>query len=151
MAKARTEYVCKSCGARATRWSGRCPGCEEWNTLEERVSRATAAVGVASRPRLAAAGGVARPVRLTEIDVADVDRLPVGIAELDRVLGGGIVPGSLVLVGGDPGVGKSTLFVQACDSAATAHGPVLYVSGEESLSQIGLRARRLGLGAKDLL
>src|SRR5436853_7829755 len=92
MAKARTEYVCKSCGAKATRWSGRCPGCEEWNTLEERVTRATATVGVASRPRLAAAGGAVRPLRLGEIDVADVDRLPVGIAELGRVRCGVIVP-----------------------------------------------------------
>src|SRR4051794_14848125 len=152
MPKARTEYICKACGAKATRWSGRCPGCEEWNTLEERVTRAPATASVAARPRLAVAPGASlRPLRLSEIDVADFDRLPVGIAELDRVLGGGVVPGSLVLVGGDPGVGKSTLFVQACDSAAQRHGPVLYVSGEESLAQIGLRARRLGLDAHDLL
>src|SRR2546423_14390950 len=97
MAKARTEYVCKSCGAKATRWSGRCPGCEEWNTLEERVTRATAAVGVASRPRLATAGGVARPLRLGAIDVAGFDRRPVGPAEPDRGVGGGGVAGSLAL------------------------------------------------------
>src|SRR4051812_17843895 len=119
MPKTRTEYVCKSCGAKATRWSGRCPGCDEWNTLEERVSGVAVATATAARARLAPAGaGAGRPLRLSEIDVADVDRHPVGITELDRVLGGGIVPGSLVLVGGDPGVGKSTLFVQACDSAA---------------------------------
>src|SRR5436190_13567771 len=152
MAKARTEFVCRACGAKSSRWAGRCPGCEEWNTLEERVTRVATASSTASRPRLAIApGGAPRPVRLNEIDVADFDRLPVGITEFDRVLGGGIVPGSLVLIGGDPGVGKSTLMVQACDMAARAHGTVLYISGEESLAQIGLRARRLGLGADDLM
>jgi DNA repair protein RadA/Sms len=98
-----------------------------------------------------AGGGIARPLRLDEIDVADFDRLAVGIEEFGRVLGGGIVPGSLVLIGGDPGVGKSTLLAQVCDQVAKLNGPALYVSGEESLAQVGLRARRLGLDAKDLL
>jgi DNA repair protein RadA/Sms len=92
-----------------------------------------------------------RPLRLDEIDVADFDRLAVGIQEFGRVLGGGIVPGSLVLIGGDPGVGKCTLLAQVCDEVAKLNGPALYISGEESLAQIGLRARRLGLGHKDLL
>src|SRR6186997_2123132 len=114
MAKTRTEYVCRECGAKSSRWEGRCPGCSAWNTLEERVTR-VATASTASRPRLAVApGGTPSPVRLNQIDAADFDRLPVGIAEFDRVLGGGIVPGSLVLIGGDPGVGKSTLMVQAC-------------------------------------
>lgn len=154
MAKARTEYVCRECGARAVRWSGRCPECQAWSTLEEKVVRATAtAVSVGARPRVAVApgGGSPRPLRLHEIDVADFDRLPVGIEEFGRVLGGGIVRGSLVLIGGDPGVGKSTLLVQVCDEVAKRNGTVLYLSGEESLAQIGLRARRLGLDAKDLL
>src|SRR5918998_93429 len=157
MAKARTEYVCRECGARAVRWSGRCPECQAWSTLEEKVVRASsaAAANPAARPRMAVMPGVgsgpARPVRLAEIDVADFDRLPVGIEEFGRVLGGGIVRGSLVLIGGDPGVGKSTLLVQVSDLVARASGPVLYVSGEESLAQIGLRARRLGLDANDLL
>jgi DNA repair protein RadA/Sms len=106
-------------------------------------------VSVAAGP---GAGGVAsRPLRLDEIDVADFDRLAVGIEEFVRVLGGGIVPGSLVLIGGDPGVGKSTLLAQVCDEVAKLNGPALYISGEESLAQIGLRARRLGLGHKELL
>ncbi len=152
MPKARTEYVCKACGAKATRWSGRCPSCEEWNTLEERVTRAVATAGPAARARVPMApGGPTRAVRLSEIDVAEFDRLPVGTQEFGRVLGGGIVRGSLVLIGGDPGVGKSTLLVQICDEVAQTSGPVLYVSGEESLAQIGMRARRLGLGAQDLL
>ncbi|MGE3270432.1 MAG: DNA repair protein RadA [Chloroflexota bacterium] len=154
MAKARTEYVCRECGAKAVRWSGRCPECQAWSTLDERVVRATAASSaVSGRPRVAVApsGVVSRPLRLSEIDVADVDRLAVGIDEFGRVLGGGVVPGSLVLIGGDPGVGKSTLLAQVCDEVAKRNGPVLYISGEESLAQIGLRARRLGLGAQDLL
>ncbi|HZO05188.1 MAG TPA: DNA repair protein RadA [Solirubrobacterales bacterium] len=156
MAKARTEYVCRECGAKAVRWSGRCPECQAWSTLEEKVVRATPAVSAnpAARPRMAVVpgvGGAARPLRLAEIDVNDFDRLPVGIEEFGRVLGGGIVRGSLVLIGGDPGVGKSTLLAQVCDEVAKRNGPALYISGEESLAQIGLRARRLGLDAKDLL
>ena len=156
MAKARTEYVCRECGAKAVRWSGRCPECQAWSTLEEKIVRATATATAnpAARPRLAVAPGIgvgARPLRLAEIDVADFDRLSVGIEEFGRVLGGGIVRGSLVLIGGDPGVGKSTLLAQVCDEVAKRNGPALYVSGEESLAQIGLRARRLGLDAKDLL
>lgn len=152
MPKTRTEYVCRACGAKAPRWLGRCPECEGWNTLDERVVRAAPAASTAARPRVTIAPGAAlRPLRLDEIDVADFDRLPVSIEEFGRVLGGGIVRGSLVLIGGDPGVGKSTLLVQVGDAVAQRNGPVLYVSGEESLAQIGLRARRLGLAAKELL
>ena len=156
MAKARTEYVCRECGAKAVRWSGRCPECQAWSTLDEKVVRATAAAvsSAGSRPRQVAVpgiGGSTRPLRLAEIDIAELDRLPVGIEEFGRVLGGGIVRGSLVLIGGDPGVGKSTLLVQVCDEVAKRNGSVLYISGEESLAQIALRARRLGLGAADLL
>jgi DNA repair protein RadA/Sms len=155
LAKARTEYVCRECGAKAARWSGRCAECQAWNTLDERVVRVPA-TSPAARPRAVAAvsgglGGAARPLRLDEIDVADFERLSVGIEEFGRVLGGGIVPGSLVLIGGDPGVGKSTLLAQVCDAVAKRNGPALYVSGEESLAQIGLRARRLGLDAKEML
>ncbi len=151
MAKARTQYVCRECEARTPRWLGRCPECEGWNTLEERVERSTAA-GSNARPRaLLPAGAATRPVRLRDIEAADFDRLAVGLDEFSRVLGGGIVRGSLVLIGGDPGVGKSTLLVQVSDLVARQAGPVLYVSGEESLGQIGMRARRLGLDAPDLL
>ncbi len=152
MAKTRVEYVCKACGAKAPRWLGRCPECEGWNTLEERVARpAVAAVPSRPKPALGPSVGMGvRPVRLHEIEAADFDRLPVPMEEFSRVLGGGIVRGSLVLIGGDPGVGKSTLLVQVSDLVARASGPVLYVSGEESLAQIGLRARRLGLDAPDL-
>ena len=133
MAKARTEYVCRECGAKSARWAGRCPECQAWNTLDERVVRATATASPSARPRVAVApgsgsAGIARPLRLDEIDVADFDRLAVGIEEFGRVLGGGIVPGSLVLIGGDPGVGKSTLLAQVCDQVAKRNGPALYVS-----------------------
>src|SRR3954451_6605897 len=152
MAKARIEYVCRECGAKSARWSGRCPECQAWNTLDERVVRATVAAVPAARARgVVAPGGSSRPVRLADIDVTDFDRLAVGIEEFGRVLGGGVVPGSLVLIGGDPGVGKSTLLAQVCDEVAKRNGPALYISGEESLAQIGLRARRLGLGDKNLL
>src|SRR5919107_617356 len=153
MAKARTEYVCRECGAKSVRWAGRCPECQAWNTRDERVVRAATSSGggSASRTRLTAPMTATRPLRLAEIDVTDFDRVPVGIEEFGRVLGGGIVRGSLVLIGGDPGVGKSTLLAQVCDEVAKLNGPALYISGEESLAQIGLRARRLGLGDKNLL
>src|SRR5918911_63275 len=149
MARVRTEYVCQQCGARAPKWMGRCPDCGEWNSLLESLEPSAAAgraVRTAPAPR-----GPARAVRLGEIDAADFDRLPLPMAEFSRVLGGGIVKGSLVLIGGDPGVGKSTLLMQVADQAARLAGPVLYVSGEESLAQVGMRARRLGLDAPELM
>jgi DNA repair protein RadA/Sms len=139
--KTRTVYICSQCGARAPRWLGRCPECGEWNTLLETTEPAV--------PRRSAgpAGGVVTPRRLAEIDATGFERLAVPLGEISRVLGGGIVPGSLVLVGGDPGVGKSTLLMQLCEAVARQGDRVLYVSGEESLAQLALRARRLGLGA----
>ena len=132
---------------------GRCPECEGWNTLEERVERAPASTpNPRGRDRLAYAptGAANHPVSLQDIETADFDRLPVAMSEFDRVLGGGIVRGSLVLIGGDPGVGKSTLLAQVSSRAAANAGRVLYVSGEESLGQIGMRARRLGLDGRGL-
>jgi DNA repair protein RadA/Sms len=135
MARTATAYSCTRCGYESPKWLGRCGGCGEWNTLiEEVVSRPAR-----SRPP---AGRQARP--LSEVALADADRISTGLAELDRVLGGGLVPGSLVLVGGEPGVGKSSLLLQALHRIA-AHGqPVLLVSGEESPAQVRLRAQRLG-------
>ncbi len=153
MPKVRTEYVCRECGAKSVRAMGRCPECEGWDTLEERVERGPAVTAARHQGRAVYTplDGAARPVRLRDIGTADFDRLPVPMAEFSRVLGGGIVRGSLVLIGGDPGVGKSTILIQVSDQVARAGGPVLYISGEESLGQIGLRARRLGLDAPDLL
>src|SRR5919198_5013978 len=149
MARTRTEYVCQQCGGRSPKWMGRCPECGEWNTLLESLDVSSAqgrAVRTAPAPR-----GPARAVRLAEIDTADFDRLPLPLDEFSRVLGGGIVRGSLVLIGGDPGVGKSTLLMQVADMASRLAGPVLYVSGEESLAQVGMRAQRLGLDAPELM
>ncbi|HLI28731.1 MAG TPA: DNA repair protein RadA [Chloroflexota bacterium] len=141
--KSRIVYQCQQCGARAPKWQGRCPDCGEWNTYVETVE-----APVARRP--GSPPDSARPRRVSEIPVADLQRLPVPLPEVSRVLGGGIVPGSLVLVGGDPGVGKSTLLMQLSEALAAQGQPVLYVSGEESLGQIGLRARRLGHRAEQL-
>jgi DNA repair protein RadA/Sms len=124
---------------------GRCPECQAWDSLVEQAS----STAVASRDRPGSNGN--RPVRLSEIRATDIDRVPLEMPELSRVLGGGIVRGSLVLIGGDPGVGKSTLLGQVSHLVARANGPVLYVSGEESLTQVGLRARRLGWEDADLL
>ncbi|MCC7106266.1 MAG: AAA family ATPase, partial [Chloroflexi bacterium] len=145
MAKGRAEYVCERCGARWPKWSGRCAACEEWNTLVETLPRVVEG-GKAVATALAARGP-ARSVRLSEIGADDLQRAALPMGEFSRVLGGGIVAGSLVLIGGDPGVGKSTLLMQVADLAARGGRPVLYVSGEESLGQVGLRARRLGLNA----
>jgi DNA repair protein RadA/Sms len=133
----RTSHVCTACGHEEPRWHGRCPACGEWNTLYEEVrDRAAARSG-------RAAVAVPAPVALADVDAAEVPRLPTGIGELDRVLGGGIVPGSVVLLGGPPGIGKSTLTNMVLGNLEAAGHRTLYVSGEESTAQVRLRAQRL--------
>ena len=136
MPRVRTVHRCAACGTAAPRWSGRCAGCGEWNTLVEEVEDAG--------PRTPPAGPVDRPVPVAEVDMAEWRTHPTGIAELDRVLGGGLVPGSATLVGGEPGIGKSTLLLQALSSMAGAGARCLLVSAEESKQQVRLRAERLG-------
>jgi DNA repair protein RadA/Sms len=145
MAKAKVRYICQSCGASALRWSGQCQSCEEWNTLVETVVDARQV-----QRETKAWAPVSPPQRLTEIKADQFQRLPVGIGELSRVLGGGVVPGSVVLVGGDPGIGKSTLLLQASADLASKDSSALYISGEESVHQIKMRADRLGLSQPDL-
>lgn len=135
--RARVAFVCERCGADTPKWSGRCGACGEWNCITE-----APAVGV--RPR---AGSGRQPVALAAVSSAVTLCLPTGVGEVDRVLGGGLVPGSVVLLGGDPGVGKSTLALQLAARAAPAEAPALYCSGEESEAQIGLRAGRTGCGS----
>ena len=139
MARPTSRFVCQGCGEAFLRWEGQCRACGAWNSLVETVVRDTPR---ASRALRVAPDGGAAPVALTDIGESDVPRLATGIAELDRVLGGGLVPGSLVLVGGEPGIGKSTLLLQA---AAGLGRPVLYATGEESAAQVRIRAGRLGL------
>jgi DNA repair protein RadA/Sms len=140
----RTVFVCQGCGAQAPKWAGRCDECGAWNTLvEERVEATTAA---AAGARYAAAGAPSTASLYEEVSAQAAARLSTGIDEFDRVLGGGIVPGSLVLLGGEPGIGKSTLLLQAAARFAETRGPVLYSSGEESEHQVKLRGDRLGLG-----
>jgi DNA repair protein RadA/Sms len=149
MPRSRTEFVCRECGFRTPRELGRCPECDAWASFEE--VRSAAPASAPARVALRTVASPARAVRLREIDAAHAVRLPVGIEEFARVLGGGIVRGSVTLIGGDPGVGKSTLLSQVANEVARQAGEVLYVSGEESLAQVGLRARRMGLDAPDLL
>ena len=145
MAKAKTVYSCTECGATSPKWQGQCPGCGVWNTLVETVAEAAST----STSRFAALGGTAGLQTLSEIEAREEDRLPTGIAEFDRALGGGLVAGGVVLLGGDPGIGKSTLLLQALtELSALQH--VLYVSGEESGQQIAMRARRLALDTRNL-
>ena len=140
------HFVCQGCGHVALAWTGRCPGCGEWNTLVEtlRPRAAASARGSGSKRHSPRASGAPRPVPLREVEGPAVDRLLTGVAELDRVLGGGLVPGSLVLLGGSPGIGKSTLTGMALGNLCAAGQRVLYVSGEESAAQVRLRAERLG-------
>lgn len=143
MAKAKkTAFFCQNCGYESAKWMGQCPACREWNTFVEEPTAAKTSAGTQGLGSHSAAGR--KPVHLTEISTGKEERIPTGIGELDRVLGGGIVPGSLTLVGGDPGIGKSTLLLQVCRMLSTAGHQVLYISGEESLRQIKLRAVRIG-------
>ena len=144
--KQKTIYLCSDCGYESPKWYGKCPSCGAWNTLSEyKVKPETATRGVLTTPER----GQNKPVLLTEIDSATESRFQSGIGELDRVLGGGAVHGSFVLVGGEPGIGKSTLLLQMCQEMCRT-AKVLYVSGEESLRQIKLRASRLGIRSAQL-
>jgi DNA repair protein RadA/Sms len=148
MARPATVHVCSACGSHSAKWHGRCPGCSAWNTLVEERIAAAGATGARGgmRPR----AGAAAPRRLAEVGAAPVARLPTGIGELDRVLGGGLVPGSVVLLGGSPGIGKSTLTGMALGNLARSGHRTLYVSGEESPEQVRLRAERLPAGALEV-
>ncbi|HHV62942.1 MAG TPA: DNA repair protein RadA [Firmicutes bacterium] len=149
MSKAKTRYICQECGYSAPKWLGRCPGCGAWNSMIEEVVEATGAGGPAtSRSGLFTTGDRPRPI--TEVEACQEERFSTGIGELDRALGGGIVPGSFILVAGDPGIGKSTLMLQMSNHIGLTGKPVLYVSGEESSRQIRLRADRLGPLSGDL-
>ena len=147
MAKAKIIFFCKECGYESAKWMGQCPGCKEWNTFVEEPAAKTGGGRTAGR-RISKTA--AKPAYLAEISIEDHDRMPTGFQELDRVLGSGIVAGSLVLVGGDPGIGKSTLLLQVCRNLALSGKKVLYISGEESLKQIKIRANRIGEMKGDL-
>jgi DNA repair protein RadA/Sms len=140
MGRTSPVFICSACGHHTPKWQGQCPHCDEWNTLE---------AGVAPRSRATASNPTSIPRPLDSTLGASPERLPSGQEELDRVFGGGIVPGSVTLLGGDPGIGKSTLLLQVAAHVASVRG-VLYASGEESVSQVGLRAQRLGLSAAGL-
>ncbi|MEI7903941.1 MAG: DNA repair protein RadA [Candidatus Firestonebacteria bacterium] len=144
--KDKTAFVCQECGHESSKWLGKCPGCNNWNTfVEERKFKA-------KEPRNGSlSGGMSAVVPITEVESSEANRYQTGIKELDKVLGGGLVVGSLVLVGGEPGIGKSTLVLQMCHEISKRYGTVLYISGEESVQQIKLRANRLNALSKDLL
>ena len=146
MAKARTVYVCTECGYESPKWNGKCAGCGAWNSLEE----STPAPAVKSAPGARASVDLSdRILELSQVDMESEVRYRTGMGELDRVLGGGLVKGELVLLGGEPGIGKSTLLLQICQYLGQNHS-VLYVSGEESARQIKLRAQRLGVDTESL-
>ena len=143
----RTVFACTACGAQSPKWLGRCPDCGAWNTFAEESAAPPVPAG-GGRQTLSASGGQAR--LYADVDMVQAERISTGIGEFDRVLGGGLVPGSLVLLGGEPGIGKSTLLLQAAAQFAQASGPVLYCSGEESEHQVKARGERLGVGRAPL-
>ena len=145
MAKSKAIYCCTECGGQSAKWQGQCPHCTAWNTLVETVAESAPVTA----NRFSALSGVSKLQRLSDIEAREESRLPTGVAEFDRVLGGGLVHGAVVLIGGDPGIGKSTLLLQALCAMGDRH-KVLYVSGEESAQQIALRARSLALDASTL-
>src|SRR5690606_696167 len=137
MTKLKTLYICNSCGGQTLKWQGQCPHCREWNTLTETVKEKNVL-------RFSPDSMQKQVMSLSEVETEDMPRFLTGMDEFDRVLGGGLVQGGVVLLGGDPGIGKSTLLLQAL-SRMSAHHQVLYVSGEESMQQVALRAKRLAL------
>jgi DNA repair protein RadA/Sms len=143
MAKAKTIYSCTECGGQVPKWQGQCPHCDAWNTLVESVAE----VAASGKNRFSALAATGKVRMLADVEAEEVPRTPTGIAEFDRVLGGGLVQGAVVLIGGDPGIGKSTLLLQTL-AHLSSHKKVLYVSGEESTQQIALRAKRLVLDAR---
>ena len=146
MAKAKSVYSCTECGGQVLKWQGQCPHCQAWNTLVEALAEAAPA-GANRYSRIAEAG---KPQRLSEVEAREENRIPSGLEEFDRVLGGGLVPGGVVLIGGEPGIGKSTLLLQSLAEVGKSR-KVLYVTGEESPQQIALRAKRLGVDASSVI
>ncbi|MCQ2498183.1 MAG: DNA repair protein RadA [Lachnospiraceae bacterium] len=147
MAKGKdTVFFCNNCGHESSKWMGQCPGCKEWNTFVEEKK-----INVGNKSSLLSGKIVSRPMQINDISVEAEDRISTNIGELDRVLGGGLMAGSLTLVGGDPGIGKSTLLLQVCRNLSLANQKVLYISGEESLKQIKLRADRIGSFDENML
>lgn len=147
MAKVKTRYVCQNCGYVSPRYLGRCPNCSEWNTLVEEVEQKSAVVK--ATPRVTLTGTTNAPQKIDTIKISQTPRVDTKNGELNRVLGGGVVPGSMVLIGGDPGIGKSTLLLQVSGSLSDQGGKLLYVSGEESANQIKMRAQRLGVSGSE--
>ena len=146
MAKERRQFVCQECGYFSLKWLGKCPECQKWNSLTEEIELETS-----SPTHRTIAAPSRQPEAIVEISASEEDRRLTGIREFDRVLGDGIVPGSVILIGGDPGIGKSTLLLQASDALSRVYGTVLYVTGEESAAQTKLRANRLGISSEKLL
>ena len=145
MAKSKTVFVCSSCGYESAKWLGKCPGCNEWNSFyEEKIAKESGKSGSVEKRKSVT------PMKLNSLESKETTRVSTGIGELNRVLGGGLVEGSLVLLGGEPGIGKSTLILQICDKVQV-DGPVLYVSGEESAEQIKLRADRLNIKSENIM
>ena len=142
MARAQASFVCQSCGAVHAKWSGKCDACGGWNTIVEEIASAVVPAGTGAVKRVRG-----RPFALEDLKTEDEapPRRPTGIPEFDRVCGGGLVPGSALLVGGDPGVGKSTLILQALAAYAKSGGKAVYISGEEAMAQVRMRAARMGL------
>ena len=143
MSKVKSQYVCQSCGASFPKWSGQCASCQEWNTLEEFLEKS-------ATQRFIGLAKTAPSQKLSQITLEDYGRISTLIPEFDRVLGGGLVDAGVVLIGGDPGIGKSTLLLQTLASLSQAGESVMYISGEESSAQIALRAQRIGSFAPDL-
>lgn len=152
MTRARSQFVCTECDYRVSRWHGRCPSCHAWNTLVEVKTASTRARGSSApgRPGLWVHGQQAEPVPIDALEETTISRLSTGFEELDRVLGGGVVPGTLILLGGDPGIGKSTLLLQVMQNMANSYGCCLYVTGEESVEQVRIRSQRLKTPAPEL-